>query len=207
MLMFFVRPHIAIFMLLAYATTYIITSREVKNSIIVKIIILFLIAILGLLSLPYILSYLGISELSIDKIISFIDFRSKVDMGGGSSYDNSGPLIWNAFSFFFRPLFFDARSLFQFVYSFENAIILIILFKYIFLQLHKIIINIKSKIVIYILSYSFSLGLIMVYITSNLGLAVRQKYMILPFLFVLSAIVARHLFIKKNKGSQQLRHV
>jgi hypothetical protein len=37
----------------------------------------------------------------------------------------------------------------------------------------------------------------MAYITSNIGLAVRQKYMILPFLFVLSAIVARHLFIKK----------
>lgn len=81
------------------------------------------------------------------------------------------------------PLFYDANSILQFMLSFENLILLIILIKFFrMFSLKKIYKNQYTGI---ILMYSVVFIIIKSILLYNIGLASRQKMVIIPLLFFL----------------------
>ena len=86
------------------------------------------------------------------------------------------------FTFWFRPLFFDANGVFGLLVSFENLFYLYLfgyVIKNIFFTWSKFNGWFRISILIFILG-----SIILAQITGNLGLAIRQKAQLMPFFFI-----------------------
>jgi hypothetical protein len=196
LLMFLIRPHIALVMVLSTLVVFVVSSFHKKPS--KYILLLFSISSLffGLLA---VLNFLGMSSFSITNILNFIESRESLEMPGGSSYAIEGKIfIERVYNFMFAPLFFDAKNAVAIIFSLENLFILIFLIKYILFNLISMLKKIRTLIIFYSMVYSTVLIVIMSITTTNIGIALRQKYMILPFLFVLGAIAAKDYYIKSR---------
>jgi len=195
LLMTTIRPHIALVMILSSLVVFVI-SRFPKG---LSKHTLLLFCILSLyFGLIIALNFLGLSSLSIDSVLGFIDSRESLTMGGGSSYGTDKTFIERVYMFMFAPLFFEAKNVRALIFSLENLFILIFVVKYILFNLLSILKKIREPIVCYILAYSTVLIVILSITTTNIGIALRQKYMVLPFLFVLGAIAAKDYYIKSR---------
>ena len=125
-------------------------------------------------------------EGSDDLLSDFEEFSD--DRGGelaksGSGVDMSSyPLPLKLFTFWFRPLFFDAPGLLGLIVSVENLIYLLLFIKILkkdFIKfLKKSNIVVKMSITVFFLS-----SLALTFVMSNLGIIMRQKSMVMYFLF------------------------
>ena len=119
----------------------------------------------------------------IEDFLSFANERSK-DLSKASSGVAMAQysLPEKIFTFWFRPLFLDAPGILGVIVSIENLIYLLlfgkILKKSFFQFLRNAPANVKSSLVIFIMT-SFA----MTFIMSNLGIMIRQKTMIMYFMF------------------------
>jgi hypothetical protein len=77
--------------------------------------------------------------------------------------------------------------------------------KYIVFKLTYILKNVRTPIICYCLVYSTTLVVILSLTTMNTGIALRQKYMILPFLFIIGAMAAKDYYIKLKYKKTTLR--
>jgi len=115
----------------------------------------------------------------------------------GSGIDMSSyPLPLKLFTFWFRPLFIDAPNVLGLITSVENLMYLILFFKICrkdFIKfLRKSPALVKMSLVIF-LSASFA----MTFVMSNLGIIMRQKTMVMYFLFfVIYYYLAEKKYIK-----------
>lgn len=125
------------------------------------------------------------------------DTSSGVDM---SSY----PLPLKLFTFWFRPLFIDAPNFLGIIISFENFIYLLLFFKICKTDFIKFIRKSPALVKMCLVIF-FTASLAMTFIMSNLGIIMRQKTMVMYFLFfVIYYYLAekkylRRLEIKKRK--------
>ncbi len=190
LIIFLIRPHIGFLLMLS-----IILSMLFKNPAKYKISDFALIGlsiIILIISFPYLKTFLEVDELGLEeinnKLTSFTNYGS-IHTDELSSYVDvsSYSLPMKMFAYFFRPLFFDAHSILQLLASFENFILLLIIFKWyksINFNLFKWYKSInkynKTEFIFVLISWVIlSMGMY------NLGLASRQKYMLLPILFAL----------------------
>jgi len=195
-LMSLIRPHISLVMTVTGLIVFVISRVHRKLS--KYVFILFCICSLYF-GLNFALDFLGINSFSIANIISFINSREALEMSGGSSYNIQGKVfIQRAYNFMYAPLFFDAKNPAAIIFSIENLFILIFSIKYILFNLLSLLKKISSPIILYSMAYSAVLIAIMSITTTNIGIGLRQKYMILPFLFVLGAIAAKNHYIKSK---------
>ena len=180
---FYIRPHI--FLLIAIgAIIGFLTGKHKLNwkvkSIVCGVLILALFIakdkILGVVNLEH----------SQNLISDFIKFTSKRanDLSDSSSGVNMAGYSFpeKMFTFWFRPLFLDAPGILGVIVSFENLIYLLLflkIFKKNFVQfIRKAPSNVKMSLVLFLLT-SFA----MTFVMSNLGIIIRQKSMIMYFLF------------------------
>lgn len=182
-LIYFVRPHVFLFVAVGTVLGYM-TGRE-KISFWKKALIY--IGMLGglVLAQDQILGMAGL-EGSNNLVSDFENFAD--DRAGGLSDSGSGvdianyPLPLKLFTFWFRPLFFDAPGILGLIVSAENLIYLLLFGKILkkdFIRfLKKSPISVKMSLVVFLLS-SFALTFVM----SNLGIIMRQKSMVMYFLF------------------------
>ena len=114
----------------------------------------------------------------------------------GSGVDISGyPFPLKLFTFLYRPLFFDINGILAILSSFENFILVLLSFSIFrkkpisaFKKSHRII---KGGIIFFLLgSSAFSL------ILGNLGIMLRQKNMLMPWL-ILFVISVYYQFLNK----------
>ena len=95
---------------------------------------------------------------------------------------SSYPLPFKLFTFWFRPLFFDAPGLLGIITSVENLMYLLLFIKILRKDFITFIRNstilVKMSLVVFFLS-SFA----MTFVMSNLGIIMRQKSMVMYFLF------------------------
>ncbi|MFN3969043.1 hypothetical protein [Flavobacterium sp.] len=123
--------------------------------------------------------------------------------GSGVAMD-SYPLPLKFFTFWFRPLFFDAPNVLGIFSSLENLLYLILFFKILkksfFTFIKKAPSVVKMSAMIFVLT-SFA----MTFVMSNLGIIMRQKAMVMYFgFFVIYYFLAyekarkRYLWQKKN---------
>jgi len=196
-LMTLIRPHIALVMVLSVLVVFTIFKFHRKSSKYILLLFSILFVSFGLLA---VLNLLGISGLSIANILHFIESRESIEVVGGSSFSSEGKIfIERVYYFMLSPLFFDAKNAASIVFSLENLFILIFLTKYILFNLVSVLRKIREPIVSYSIVYSTTLIVIMSITTTNLGIALRQKYMVLPFLFILGAIAAKEYYLKSRR--------
>ena len=86
------------------------------------------------------------------------------------------------FTFWFRPLFFDSPSILGIIVSAENLVYLLLFLKIVKIDFLKFLknapINVRMSLVLFLIT-SFA----MTFVMSNLGIIIRQKSMVMYFLF------------------------
>ncbi|MBF8964228.1 hypothetical protein I0P70_13315 [Pontibacter sp. FD36] len=192
---YMVRPHMFMFLGVGAVVGYF-TGRE-KVPFYQKILVYVAFAGAIFVMSDQILAMANINEE--DVVGSFQDF-SQVQAGrlqsAGSGVDiTSYPLPLKLFTFWFRPLFVDAPGALGIFVSFENLLYVILAWKLIdkdFIPfLKKSTSLVKMSLVIFIAS-SIALSFVM----SNLGIAMRQKSMVMYFLFF---VIISFMEYKKQK--------
>ena len=183
LLVFAIRPHM--FLLLAGAGMLSIFIN--KNQISLKQKAIFVGAITGVLLLFHkqILEVvnLGNSQNLIADFLSFTENRAKdLDNATSGVPMTDYSLIEKFFTFWFRPLFFDAPGILGVIVSIENFIYLLLfgkLFKKSFFGFLKTAPgHVKLSLILF-----FTTSFAMTFVMSNLGIILRQKSMIMYFLF------------------------
>ncbi len=196
LMMFLIRPHIALVMVLTTIIVFLFSSFQ---NILSKYVILLFALISVYFGLGFVLDFLSIKSFSVANIFDFIAIREKLLMGGGSSYSVENMLfIQRVGGFLFAPFFFNVKNITGFIFAIENLFIFIFAIKYILFQMPFFLKNFRLPIISYSLVYSTVTIVIMSLTTSNVGIALRQKYMILPFLFVLGAMAVKSHYIKSE---------
>ncbi|PKV63215.1 hypothetical protein [Pontibacter ramchanderi] len=194
-IVYMVRPHIFMFLGVGAVIGYF-TGRE-RVPLYQKVLVYVAFAGGIFVMSDQILAMANINEE--DVLGSFEDF-SQVQAGrlvrAGSGVDiTSYPLPIKLFTFWFRPLFVDAPGALGIFVSFENLIYVLLTLKLVdkdFIPfIKKSTSLVKMSLVIFI-SSSIALSFVM----SNLGIAMRQKSMVMYFLFF---VIISFLEYKKQK--------
>jgi hypothetical protein len=179
----YIRIHILVALLVGLVLNLLFTKGA---SLVQKIVGAITLSVALLVFLPVLSSRLNIENISGESVNQYLDQTATLNQGEGSSIDMSGyPLPLKIVSYLFRPLFFDARSAMTLISSFENLAWIYLL--WMIFQNFRINFNRRS------FSSVFSLTLFPMFVTlimlasviTNLGIAMRQKTMLLPFVFIL----------------------
>lgn len=183
LLVFAIRPHI--FMLIAVGSALGILlcqnsfnwkKKSIFLGAIVASLVIFRHQILGVMHLNH-------SDNLIGDFLAFANHRANDLNTSGSGVDMTNySLLEKFFTFWFRPLFFDAPGVLGVVVSAENLIYLLLfgkIFRMDFLRfLKNAPVHVKMSLSLFLLT-SFA----MTFVMSNLGIIIRQKSMIMYFLF------------------------
>jgi hypothetical protein len=183
--MFMVRPHIAAVQLVMVLVAYLLGRRRGSR--------LFLglgaLAMVAGLMVPFALEYVGLgSAQGLEDITTYVEQRQTVNMGGNTSVDITAMNpVERLVTFMYRPLFFDAPGVTGLVASVENLIWLVFTFAAgaAAVRARR---SLRGFQVRFSLAYLAAGWLVLANVTSNLGIAVRQKTMLLPSLLTLGVI-------------------
>ena len=183
MVLFLVRAHIALFLLLGYALAYL-SARTLQ--LYQKVFISIIMIAGAIVVLPKVLEITQIDNLSVDSYEQFATTKSSnlSRARTGSSIDiSSYPLPIKVFSFLFRPTIIDVDSAISLVAAAENVLLLILFVKAI--KKNIIVTFRKSPLVIKGLLIFLILGsLTFSAILGNLGIMIRMRNMFLPGLLI-----------------------
>lgn len=182
--MFIVRPHIAGIMVLSLAFSFVLSGGL---SVLKKLIFSALSFTGVILILPVMFNYIGLSSgVSIKLIQDNIERRQGYNQEGGGGMDiSSMSLPEQLFSYLFRPLPYEVHSFFSLIASLDNLILLLVFFLFIvgFLRIKKstILLMHPCENRWFMFVFSITILLILAVTTANMGIAVRQKWMFMPF--------------------------
>jgi hypothetical protein len=200
-LTYFVRPHIALFILLAFGIAYVLTS---KISFFQRILFFIVIVSIGFSILPSVMEFAKVEEATTESFDEFSENKAELlsRASVGTAIDiSSYPFPLKVFSFLYRPFFFDSNGLPAVLASFENLLLLILSFKVIrnkplltFRKAPFVIQGMVFFLIIGTLAFSQSLG--------NIGIMIRMRNMFLPglLIFILWSFSYKQQILKeKNK--------
>ncbi|WP_246136870.1 hypothetical protein [Gillisia hiemivivida] len=183
LLVFYIRPHI--FLILAIGSligflTGVGKFTWKQKSFAVGIFLLSLILLQN-----SILSVVNLENSNnlISDFLKFTSNRADSLSNSGSGLNMAGySLPEKIFSFWFRPLFFDAPGILGLIVSVENLIYILLFLKIVkwdFLKFIKFApVNVKMSLALFLIT-SFA----MTFVMTNLGIIIRQKSMIMYFIF------------------------
>lgn len=187
-LMFVVRPHIAVVILIAFIFSLIFDKHvNIYSKIFFGIFSLTGAAIV----LPIMLNYIGLQDANdLSDVDSYIDKRQSSNLSGGSSLDlTSMSLPTQMMTYLFRPLPFEASTIFALLASLDNIILLVLTIIGLFSFISKNSPSVESNR-IFLWVYFFICLIVLAMTTANLGIAMRQKWMFVPvFIFLLLSII------------------
>jgi hypothetical protein len=196
LIVFNIRPHMFLFLGLGAALGYFTGKDRVPGYQKVLICLAFFVVIA--------VSYdqiLGVAKLNEDDVLGsfgeFSDKRASSLSSSGSGVDiNNYPLPLKLFTFWFRPLFVDAPNALGIVSSLENVFYLVLVFK---LWDKDFIGFLKSSssLVKMCLIIFFTSSVALCFVMANLGIATRQKSMVMYFLFF---VILSFLEFKRQKA-------
>lgn len=203
-LVYFIRPHV--FLFIAAATVLSLMSGDKRISSFQKFGIS--VTMIGLLLLlkDQILAVAGLgeSENLVDDFQNFSENQSEGLERAGSGVDMSSyPIPLKLFTFWFRPLFFDAPGFLGLITSMENLIYVLLFLKILKKDFIKFILSapfmVKMSLGVFLLG-SLALSFVM----ANLGIIIRQKAMVMYFLFF---VIYYYLAQKKYKNILKFRKI
>lgn len=171
------RFYIAVFLSVGIVLAVVFLSRSVKFSS--KIIVGIISSIAMTYLAPFFFTVVGVGSAS--NIESRRDVILKANLEGGSGIDLSNSnLLVRFLSYLFRPFVFEARSFTSLMAAFEN-ILWVIMF-YFIIKHFKVAAKNQTILFWFCITSFITILLPAAYILSNLGIASRQKIMILPLL-------------------------
>lgn len=182
-IIYYIRPHVFLFVAVGTVLGYM-SGRE-KIPFWQKALVFFALGGSIILVQDQILGVLNLQDS--ENIIADFQEQSEersADLSeSGSGVDMSTyPLPIKLFTFWFRPLFIDAPNVLGLIVSAENLIYLILFMKIIRKDFIKFIKKapavVKMSLVIF-----FTTSFAMTFVMSNLGIIMRQKQMVMYFLF------------------------
>lgn len=182
-IMFLVRTHVAAVMISALA---IGTLFKAKMKILPRISIGFLFLTITIILIPITIDYVGLdSDANTEDVIEYIDKRQSYYQGTGSGVDiASMSLPMQLFTYIARPLPLEAHNFTSLLASFDNMIMLLLIIlggKNILKRQNNQLPGHRS----FLWLYTFLIWIVLAMNTSNLGIAVRQKWMFAPILIFL----------------------
>lgn len=174
-LMFMVRPHVGLILLFSYFFYVLIFS---KINYLIKLVAIFFTLPPLFFLIKFVTDYTGLSEQ--DSLGDYVNQRQNLNMSGGSSIDiQSMSLIEKLFSYMFRPLPYEANSIFSLYISIENLFLLIIIIYFLYKSRFNLRILFNKDLMVFSI-YFISCLIMLSFTTANLGIAIRQKWMFLP---------------------------
>ncbi len=182
-LSYLIRPHITLFMMLAFGFSIIMTTNK---SLFQRFFFFSIMMGIAIYIFPLVIKFARIEEATVDNLNAFA--INKASLLSRSHTDSaidisSYPIPLKIFTFLFRPFFFDINSLPSLLASIENTLLLILtvsVFRNKPLQSFK-----KASFVIKGMIYFLIIGTI-VFSQSlgNLGIMIRMRNMFLPGLII-----------------------
>lgn len=181
--MILVRPHIAGTMVIALTASVVVQRRiPLPQRLLLGT------AALGatLAMIPFAMNYAGVGEgAGADELMSYVEQRQSVNTQGGSSIDiASMSLPLQLYSYLFRPLPFEASSIFALAASTDNIILLFLFIAGSLNMLRRRKPSVEGNRA-FMWCFALLAWLILSMTTANLGISVRQKWMFAPMLIVL----------------------
>jgi hypothetical protein len=139
---------------------------------------------------PSVVEYVGYDS-KVGNVGEYLGRRQEYGFAGFGGDVDIANMSWpmRLFTYLFRPLFLDAKNLFQLLSSFENMLLLFLFVKY-SREFVRICISSNYVLLRFSVFYSTLMWVIMANTTPNLGTACRQKTMFLPALFILLSYAA-----------------
>jgi hypothetical protein len=138
----------------------------------------------AIFAIPLALAYVGT-----DRFTSFAEYvseRQEQNMGGGSSIDIVGMNpVFRVLSYLYRPLPNEAAGLAQFAASIDNMILVVLTLTGLICMIRAGFLRVFRSQSIALLYGTASL-ILLSQLTANLGLATRQKWMIVPALMLVT---------------------
>jgi hypothetical protein len=201
-IIFYIRPHVFMFVAIGAILGYMSGKEKIPLwqklmvfGVMFGALILLQDQILGVMNLQN-------SENLIEDFEAAAAKNSEDLSRSGSGVDMSSyPLPLKLFTFWFRPLFFDAPGVLGIITSFENLIYLLLFIKILkrdFIRfIRKSPAIIKMSLVIF-----FTASFAMTFVMSNLGIIMRQKTMVMYFIFF---VIYYYLAQKKYDKIMRLR--
>jgi hypothetical protein len=182
-LMLLVRPHIAFIMMIATAFGILFDPLTSKKS---KIVISSFIIFGVLMLFPFIISFSGYDDaLNISGVAEFIETRQGFNMEGGGGIDiSSMNLFEQLVAYLFRPFAFEVDNIFSAAAAFDNTILLGMFFVFCINVFSGRKSNLNENRVLLWL-YACLVWTLLAMTTSNMGIALRQKWMFAPILIYL----------------------
>lgn len=184
LLLYFVRPHILLFIISGFAVSFLIKS---KLLLIQKVILLGICIVIFLPFLNSVLEFAKIDDASFDSFTDFSSSKSSALAVAGSGVDLASlPYPLQVLTFLFRPLFFDTHNIFALFASIENVIWIFLSFK--FFTNKPLTVFKKSNFLIFGGFLYWIIGaLAFAPVMGNLGIIIRERNMFLPG-FILFAV-------------------
>ena len=205
-IIFHIRPHVFMFVAVGTAIGYMFGSDKISFW---KKFMISVAMVISLISVQdQILAVINVqnSENVVNSFEQFAEKRSENLSTSDSGVNmNSYPLPYKFFTFWFRPLFFDAGGILGLIISFENLVYLLLFLKIVKKDFLKFIKKspslVKMSLVIF-LATSFA----MTFVMSNLGLIMRQKSMVMYYLFfVIYYYLAQKKYMKIVRYRQLMK--
>ena len=188
--MLYVRPHVAGLMVIALMLALIVHA---KVPVLHRVVFGLITAMAASALVPFAMEYSGLGvETDFERVMEFVENRQGHNLHGGGAVDiASMSLPMQLFTYLFRPLPFEADSLFQLAASLDN-VILLALFVFAASSLLK---GGRASIQsdrIFLWFYALSAWVMLAMTTANLGISVRQKWMFVPvILFLLLSVTGK----------------
>lgn len=179
-----VRPHVFMFLIVGAGLGFMSGNKKISAAKKVGAFVVMIGLLLVLQDKILAVVNLSGSDNVVQDFQEFTTTRSEgLSEDAGSGVDMASyPLPLKLFTFWFRPLFLDAPGILGLIVSAENLLYLLIVLKIIkkdfFTFLKKSTPLVKMSAVIF-----FTTSLAMTFVMSNLGIIMRQKSMVMYFLF------------------------
>ena len=174
-LLYFVRVHICLTVFISLVLFYLINIKNNYLRFFIIIITIFSVHFM----LKIIFDFKGLASL-----INFLNiFKDQYLENPATAISSEMNFGIRMFYYLFAPNLFVIKdtSLFFLITAFENTIILLLFLKF----LHFEILSFKKiKYFLFLFIFSLISLILLTYVTSNLGIAARQKWIFLPTIFI-----------------------
>jgi len=183
LLMLLVRPHMAGLMIMSLSVAiFFDRSTSAFSRVFLSAIFVAGAAVM----VPFALDYAGVKGgANIESVSDFIERRQSYVRGAASIDIASMSFPEKLFTYAFRPIVFEAKSLFELAASFDNIILLYLFLRGVFLSF-KFSLDKNYGNKTFMLFYAAFSWSILSLTTANLGIALRQKWMFIPFIIYLA---------------------
>lgn len=180
----FIRSHVLLMIIVGIGGGYIFLNK--KLNVFQKVLLMSLTIAAMIVVTPLVVKLLGLKSLSVDALEGFIDKQQTYNQSGGSSVNMTGASFpVKLLSYLFRPFFFDAHNVVSFLSSIENTAWIYMFYRLSMYFRRKMFHPVYSALYAP-LFFGFLVPLFgLASALNNLGIAVRQKTMCFPFIFLL----------------------